>query len=60
MVSSISFLLAGLATMAALVDNADAFWRMECRGRTGLARLDPLISPGTISDHAHTVHGGSG
>jgi hypothetical protein len=39
---------------------ADAFWRMPCLARTGLVRLDPLVSNGTISEHAHAVHGGSG
>lgn len=39
---------------------AAAFWRMECRGRVGLARLDPLMSPGTASQHSHTIHGSSG
>lgn len=37
-----------------------AFWRMPCRGRTGVARIDPLISPGTSAEHAHVIHGSSG
>ncbi|KAF2091052.1 hypothetical protein K490DRAFT_2249, partial [Saccharata proteae CBS 121410] len=37
---------------------ADAFWRMPCRGRTGLARLDPIMDYGEISGHSHTVQGG--
>ncbi|KAI2609230.1 hypothetical protein GGR54DRAFT_632982 [Hypoxylon sp. NC1633] len=37
-----------------------AFWRMECRGRTGLARIDPIMDAGVISPHIHTVHGSSG
>lgn len=37
---------------------ADAFWRMPCRSRTGLARMDPIMDPGEISDHVHTIHGG--
>ncbi|KAI5924067.1 hypothetical protein F4810DRAFT_143444 [Camillea tinctor] len=39
---------------------AHAFWRMECRGVTGLARVDPLVNFNEISPHAHTVHGSSG
>ncbi|KAJ5737675.1 uncharacterized protein N7483_002800 [Penicillium malachiteum] len=35
-----------------------AFWRLPCRGRTGLARLDPIIDPGQLSSHVHSVHGG--
>ena len=48
----------GLAMLAA--PGADAFWRMECRGRSGLARIDPLVNPGAKSSHAHTIAGGSG
>jgi hypothetical protein len=40
--------------------SVSAFWRMPCKGRTGLARIDPLVSPGEIAEHAHAVHGGSG
>ncbi|KAJ5303856.1 uncharacterized protein N7443_003516 [Penicillium atrosanguineum] len=35
----------------------DAFWRLPCRGRTGVARLDPIVDPGDISGHIHAVHG---
>jgi len=34
------------------------FWRMRCHSPLTLARIDPLVNPGTISDHAHTIHGG--
>ncbi|KAL2127847.1 hypothetical protein VTI74DRAFT_10097 [Chaetomium olivicolor] len=44
----------------ATVSGVSAFWRMECRGQVGLARLDPIISPGGISQHAHAIHGSSG
>jgi hypothetical protein len=33
---------------------------MECRGNVGLARLDPMMSPGTASQHSHVIHGSSG
>ncbi|KAJ5381906.1 uncharacterized protein N7496_004334 [Penicillium cataractarum] len=35
-----------------------AFWRLPCRGRTGVARLDPIVDPGEISSHVHAIHGG--
>lgn len=47
-------LLASLAAFPA----ADAFWRLPCRGRTGVARLDPIVDPGEVSSHVHVVHGG--
>ncbi|KAI0443901.1 hypothetical protein F4803DRAFT_287540 [Xylaria telfairii] len=51
-----------LATLAIIGMSSvtDAFWRMECRGSTGLARIDPIVDLGKISPHAHTVHGSSG
>ncbi|RSL89067.1 hypothetical protein CEP51_001422 [Fusarium floridanum] len=49
-----------VAVTAGLIGGAHAFWRMECPGRVGLARLDPIIDPGKISMHAHSIHGSSG
>ncbi len=39
---------------------ANAFWRLLCQGNVGLARMDPLVNPGVVSDHVHTIKGGSG
>lgn len=36
-----------------------AFWRLPCPHQIGLARVDPLLAPGAISAHAHTIHGGN-
>lgn len=33
---------------------------MECRGSTGVARMDPIVDFNKISGHAHAVHGSSG
>ncbi|KAF5675651.1 glyoxal oxidase precursor [Fusarium heterosporum] len=49
-----------IALSAGFVGSAHAFWRMECPGRVGLARIDPIVDPGTISKHAHSIHGSSG
>ncbi|KAI0552153.1 hypothetical protein F4679DRAFT_571825 [Xylaria curta] len=51
-----------LATLAILGMSpvTEAFWRMECRGSTGLARIDPIMDFGEVSTHAHTSHGSSG
>ena len=36
----------------------NAFWRMNCDViQTG--RVDPLVNPGTVAAHAHTIVGGS-
>lgn len=49
-----------IAASAGLVGSAHAFWRMECPGRVGLARMDPIVDFGEISAHAHSVFGSSG
>jgi hypothetical protein len=36
-----------------------AFWRLPCPHQIGIARVDPLVAAGAISDHAHTIHGGN-
>ncbi|KAI5461554.1 hypothetical protein BGZ63DRAFT_404401 [Mariannaea sp. PMI_226] len=47
------------AVSAGLIGSAHAFWRMECPGRVGVARIDPIINPGEVSKHAHSIHGSS-
>ncbi|KAF7562325.1 hypothetical protein G7046_g1816 [Stylonectria norvegica] len=49
-----------VALSLGLVGTAHAFWRMECPGRVGLARLDPIVNPGALSKHVHSIHGSSG
>lgn len=46
------------AVLAATAAPVAAFWRLPCQGTAGVARLDPLVDPHKISDHAHVVHGG--
>ncbi|KAK0719912.1 hypothetical protein B0H67DRAFT_486112 [Lasiosphaeris hirsuta] len=42
------------------VSGVSAFWRMECRGRVGVARIDPLVNPNEVAQHVHAIHGSSG
>lgn len=53
-------MIKNIITAAAAFGTASAFWRMECRGRVGLARIDPMVSPGEVAQHAHVIHGSSG
>ncbi|KAH7021729.1 hypothetical protein B0J12DRAFT_773717 [Macrophomina phaseolina] len=53
-----SFTLVALS-LCVFAGSCEAFWRMPCRTRTGLARIDPIISPGIVSEHAHAIHGGN-
>lgn len=45
---------------ASLSGTAEAFWRMPCSGRLSLERADPIVSPGQVSGHVHTISGGNG
>lgn len=42
--------------LLSLLSGAEAFWRLPC-GRIQLGRVDPIISPGQVSGHVHTVSG---
>jgi len=43
-----------------LVPSANAFWRLPCAGPVLDARVDPIVSPGGPSSHAHTIMGSNG
>ncbi|OHF01798.1 hypothetical protein CORC01_02989 [Colletotrichum orchidophilum] len=49
-----------LAAVGTLIASANAFWRMECPGRVGLARIDPLMDFGKASTHVHAISGSNG
>ncbi len=46
--------------IAVLVNDVTAFWRMPCSNFDVNFRIDPIVSPGELSDHAHTLHGSTG
>ncbi|PSN59421.1 WSC-domain-containing protein, partial [Corynespora cassiicola Philippines] len=45
--------------LAGILSPAEAFFRMSCPGRLVRERLDPIINPGGVSTHVHTISGGS-
>ena len=49
-----------LALFVLGTEPALAYWRMSCMGVAGIARIDPIVSPGEISSHVHTIKGASG
>ena len=49
-----------LGTVVALASPAAAFWRMPCNGPVVVERADPVVDPGKVSGHVHTVMGGNG
>jgi hypothetical protein len=48
------------ATILTFAIYVDAFWRMECRASSGLALIDPLVNPGKIGSHVHSIFGSDG
>lgn len=44
------------ALLCLYIAHVDAFWRMVC-GTIQTGRIDPIVNPGAISGHAHTVAG---
>lgn len=46
-----------LACLTIFPKFTNAFWRLPCRGQLGVARLDPLMDPGEVASHVHTIHG---
>ncbi|KAF2028829.1 hypothetical protein EK21DRAFT_101568 [Setomelanomma holmii] len=44
----------------AMIDFSDAFFRMSCPGRISRDRVDPIVGPGKVAGHVHTISGGSG
>lgn len=49
-----------VALSAGFIAGANAFWRMECPGRVGVARMDPIVNPGELANHVHSISGSSG
>jgi hypothetical protein len=43
-----------------LVSSVNAFWRMPCAKPVLDSRVDPIVTPGRASSHAHTIMGSSG
>lgn len=39
---------------------ASAFFRLPCKSPLVVQRADPVVSPGKVSSHAHTIMGGNG
>ena len=51
--------LTTIFTLFICIHTAFAFWRLPCPRQIGIARVDPLVAAGAISEHAHTIHGGN-
>ena len=55
-----SFNSVNLALLATFTSTTSAFWRMPCPSRLIQERIDPIVYPGYVSAHVHTVSGGNG
>ncbi|KAI5777224.1 hypothetical protein EDC01DRAFT_724382 [Geopyxis carbonaria] len=52
--------LAAVAAVLATLPTASAFFRMPCSGPMLRERSDPIVNPGAVSPHLHTIFGGNG
>ncbi|KAI0314800.1 hypothetical protein OF83DRAFT_1293676 [Amylostereum chailletii] len=52
-------MFAFVALFALLAPSVNAFFRLPCAKSILDARVDPIVSPGVASGHAHTIMGGS-
>ena len=42
--------------LTTLLGHAHGFWRMNC-AKVQVGRIDPLVSPNSVSSHSHTIVG---
>ena len=52
--------LSFIAAAGLLVPSANAFWRLPCAKPVLDARVDPIVTPGKPSSHAHSIMGSNG
>lgn len=57
---SAGFSASTLGLVAAIAAPAAAFFRIPCPGRILDERVDPIVDPGAVSGHVHTIAGGNG
>lgn len=55
-----SVLLAAGLVAALAASPAAAFWRLPCKSPIVVERSDPIVQPGQVSNHLHTIMGGNG
>jgi len=58
--SSVSSFLAAALALTTLIPQAAAFWRLPCLNKLLVERNDPIVSPGAVAGHLHTIMGGNG
>ncbi|KAI5811394.1 WSC-domain-containing protein [Peziza echinospora] len=55
-----STVLSATLAVAYLSTFANAFWRLPCGGPVMVDRADPIVNPGKVAGHLHTIMGGNG
>lgn len=46
--------------LVALGTPTSAFFRLPCKAPLFVQRADPIVNPGGLSGHSHTIMGGNG
>ncbi|KAI9819673.1 MAG: hypothetical protein M1832_003907 [Thelocarpon impressellum] len=49
-----------LGVVASLAGPASAFWKVPCAAPIVVERADPIVNPGAVAGHVHTIMGGNG
>lgn len=58
--SSASLATVAMLALSCLVPQVSAFWRLPCDFPVVVERADPVVDPGAVSGHLHTIMGGNG
>ena len=56
---AISVIFTALGLLSIVISPASAFWRLPCVSPLVVERADPIVSPGKVSNHVHTIMGGN-
>lgn len=46
--------------LSCFLPEVSAFWRLPCNNPVSIERSDPIVSPGVVASHLHTIMGGNG
>lgn len=59
-ISSVSLATSALLAISCFVPGTSAFWRLPCLNPLVIERADPIVNPGGVAGHLHTIMGGNG
>ena len=54
------FMHISVLALVAILSPVNAFFRLPCPGVLVTERADPIVNPGAVAGHVHTIMGGNG